>query len=172
MRVEDKMIINLNGNFNHNTVLKVIDILEKNNNLNIISDSELKKLINISIELIENNNRYVSSLKKKFFYESKPSKFRITKIDNIFVIESGNTILVSDKEKLENRFKHVNSLNIAALKKEYLDTIANSVKKKNKTVGAGIFRIAKISHAKFDYSFEKINDNLVYFDLKTVVKIS
>jgi len=170
--IDERIIIDLKGNFNHNTVLKVINILEKNNNLDIISDSEIKKLLNISIELIENNNKYIDSLNSEIIYKSEPSKFKIVKTKNEIIIESGNTILAEDESKLKEKYEYINTLDTKQVKKEYLNAIIDSVNKKDRDFGAGILRVARISNSKFEYSFKQINNKLVYFNVKLKVCIS
>lgn len=118
-----------------------------------------KKVYSVMVEMLENIYKHKGIENSDSFL----SKFELEKLNNEFIIESGNILEKSKSFSLKEKLDLVNSLDEIGLKELYKSTILNDQISEKGGAGLGIINMAKISNRKIDYKFEEISANLNYF---------
>jgi hypothetical protein len=166
-----KVIIDFEGVVSFHTISSILPKLKERLELMGEKVNTYKRLLTITIELLENSYRYINS---KFILESYqtdyPSYLRIMKQDNNYLVESGNTILREDVDALTAKLDLVNSLDESGLRELYKQTISNGQFSAVGGAGLGFIEISKASGEKLAFNFDKIEQDIYYYKLKLDVK--
>lgn len=125
-----------------------------------------KKVYSVMVEMLENIYKHKGNLVSDSFL----SKFELEKLNDEFVIESGNIVETSKSITLKEKLDLINSLDDIGLKELYKSTILNDQISEKGGAGLGIINIAKISNRKIDYKFEEISSDLTYFTVNVKLK--
>lgn len=131
-----------------------------------------KKLLTLTIEILENIYRYRDSINKiKSLTHLYIPRFTLYFHKDEFTITACNPVITEDYFPLQQKIDFINSLDKAHFEKFYRQIIDNGQFTKQGGASLGLYEIAKASSSKLEYSFEKINDEFVYFTLQTKVLI-
>ena len=157
------------GFFNYSILNKLLSdfiiYVESNN----IDNYLFKKVQIVMVEILENNYQYTQSLMKKNNIESIKPEFSITKTQLGFRIVASNPIYLKDAEELKSTINKINSLDIGKLKDLYKKKLKAGMHSNKVTAGIGLIRIAKVAKNKIDYSFQKIDNNSLYYTLEILI---
>jgi Tfp pilus assembly protein PilZ len=166
-----KVVLEFTGLVSFNTISCLLPKLKENVDALGEKVNTYKRLLTISIEILENCYRYIENkLDLKDYQENYPSYIKIHKKGNDFVVESGNTILKEDVLIITNKLEKVNSLDESGLRELYKKTIANGQFSEVGGAGLGFIEIAKASGGKIDYSFECLQQDVYFYKIKLDVK--
>jgi predicted DNA-binding transcriptional regulator len=95
-----------------------------------------------------------------------PAKFYLKKVDNLFVMYSGNIILNKCIESLKTKIEVLQSLKAVNLNHLYKKKLLTAEISDKGGAGLGLIIIARLSGKKIKFDFEKINDKFSYFALQ------
>lgn len=162
--MEDNSVrLSYSGDFSPD-LITVLLLMAKSN---IGGRSIMKKVYNIMIESLENITKH--ALKNEG--DKYPATFVLGKDDTFYYLATGNKILNREIEALKFKLNKANSLEKKGLREWYNEILTNE-KKFNLRNGAGlgIIDMAIKSGNKFEFYFEKIDDDNSFFTLKIKVK--
>lgn len=130
-----------------------------------------KRLLTISIEVLENCYRYLENRKElKTYQEQYPSFIRIEKQPSIYKIEAGNIIYQTETKTISEKLDLVNSLDEEGLRELYKKTISDGKFSDVGGAGLGFVEIAKACRSQILYSFDQIGQDIFYYTIKLDVK--
>lgn len=152
------------GDFSHNSIVQVLDILEKNLPDLFKNSPSKKEIYHVLVEMLQNISKYALEKDGK-----KDGIFLIRQKGKNFVISAGNFIDKKHIESLESQIKLLNSLDKNEQKERFLKALKeeNSVKE----VGACIelINIARRSKEPIQYQFKQTNHKQIFFTISVTV---
>jgi hypothetical protein len=151
-----------------NTILEDIEI--KLDALN--EEGKLrKKLYNVLVEALQNLYHHVEDLPDGI-YEKVNNKFGIiyiSKIENGYIVTSGNFISSNRIKMLKDKLDKINSLSQDELKDMYKFILNHQKLTAKGGGGLGLVDIARKTGNKFEYSFQIVNNDYYFFNLDIIV---
>lgn len=130
-----------------------------------------KRLLTITIEILENCYRYIDNQILLASYQDQyPSFIKIRKEKDNFRVVAGNTVLKDDMDIIISKLTAVNSLDDSGLRDLYKKTIANGQFSAVGGAGLGFIEIAKACGDKISYNFEKIDNEIYYYTIILDIK--
>jgi len=162
---DEEVLFHHKGEVTKEKLLVVISELET-----ILEELQLTKLLTkrivyIAIECLQNLQLHGYAENGKYIV---PPEFKLTKNKTCINIVIGNTIGSKDALNLEDKLNKINSLDNEELK--YLFSVVmkhSGVRISSKSgAGLGLIDMRKKSTQKLGYSFQKINDQHQYLNLK------
>jgi len=123
-----------------------------------------KRILTLMLETLENITKYMDAHPEQSYLDEQfMNTFVLSKFENEFHIAVGNVISAADSEVVQRKIERVNKLTNDELRKLYFEVISNGQFSQEGGAGLGFIEMAKTSNNKIEYSFEKINDNFVYY---------
>ena len=138
---------------------------QKNN----IDSYIFKKIQIVMVEMIENNYRYIQSIEKEYYLKDFKSEFEIVRTNLGYKLISSNPIIINDTYDLKTHIDKINNSSFSQLKTLYKEILKEGMYSKKISAGTGLIRIAKVTKNKIKYSFQKIDNKLLYFTIETLV---
>lgn len=147
------------GSINQNLIRDIVENLENKMTVHKVSIELLTKITTVLIELSQNILKY-SKLKHGLIHVGVD--------DSTYFLHTRNVISESDKTNVETKLKHICTLDLEAIKKEYLALREDIKYAHSKDVDISFYEIAQRS-SSIEFNFSKTKLNEYYFDF--VVKI-
>jgi hypothetical protein len=161
--LEDSGIVFLTygGFFTQSLIAGMTEVLEKE-----VEDANLSMKISndifvVFIELSQNVMNYSKKFKSDEDFDPKGLIY-VGKKDGNYFVESKNIISIKDKEKIEARLKHIETLSKDEIKKFYKETRRSGKNTHAKGGGLGFLEIAK-KVSSFKFEFNDIGEEKLYF---------
>jgi hypothetical protein len=165
-----KELIFHQGDFSFDTIGLLLNKLKEEADMKNFAISHYKRLLIITIEMLENVIKYND---KYSDYQAKEKDhlpfFSIEMTDEQFVISAGNPILNSDISPLKDKIEVINSLDKEQLRELFRQTLVNGEFSKKGGAGLGLMEIAKTADSKITYSFTDINDKYSFYWLRVIL---
>lgn len=167
----NKILISFSGRFSQGIIEELGDALKRHLEAEETAKNDIFSVFSVFIEQTQNIKNYASKTHSNQHYDKIASSGIVTigKIDNGYFVWSGNTILNDDIEPLENKLKLVNGLNRDELKKLYREQLKKVQPEGAISAGVGIIDIARKSGKPLVYSFNRLDDELSFFELRVLV---
>ncbi len=149
MMMQNDMLILHKGDFSENSVLPVIQMIEKNLQKNFDPQAGKQRLFNISVELLQNISMH--AYKNNGVNEAM---FVLGKTNGSFYISTSNFIDNKQVEKLTQQINHLNQLSKDELNELYRQKLLHVIDQKGTGAGIGliyIFRKCKSIHYSFTH---------------------
>ena len=168
---QDTLIINYEGTF---TVEIVDDLLYQLKEM--LGDSNLdivvrKRMYSLSVECLDNILKHSDIHEGEInIIEKYPAKFAIDKSEKGYNIYTGNVILNENKEKVEGKLTHLNSLQTGEVNQLYKESLSNAEISEKGGAGLGLIVMVKTTGEKIKFKFDKINDKFSYFVMQLSLK--
>ena len=125
---------------------------------------ELKRrLFSILVETLENVAKYCPSKEEEEIYGMPMAMIKLC--DKQYTVITGNLIHNNEIADFKKKLDDVNNCDREKLENMYLNSLAHQTAKNERTGNMGLIDIARKSSNKFEYEFEKINDDYSYFTL-------
>lgn len=168
---QSSIIIDFEGVVSFHTISNILPKLKDSLEAMGEKVNTYKRLLTITIELLENCYRYIDSkFILKAYQSDYPSYLKIKKQENNYLVETGNTMLSEDVDALTAKLDLVNSLDETGLRELYKQTISNGQFSAVGGAGLGFIEISKASGEKLKFSFDKIEKDIFFYKLKLDVK--
>jgi len=125
-----------------------------------------KKLITLVIEVLENVMKYSDNFTEftRMHPEFQP-EFKLLRNGESYLVESVNPVKESDINLIRKKIDKVNSLDVAALKEYYRETIRNGRFTDKGGAGLGFIEIAKTASKPLSYHFDRISEQYYNFTM-------
>lgn len=171
--LNQNLILVYEGEFTQEITKSVLAMAERNMDSFGEEGAVKRKVFNIMVECLQNITKHAVSYDSDS-YGKNSAIFMIGKQKDEYVITSGNSILSEDVESMIKRLENINSLNKDQLKELYKEIIKRPGEgpaglSPKGGAGLGFVDMARKSGNKLGFSFEKINDKLSFFSLKTTI---
>jgi hypothetical protein len=166
-----QILIEFKGKITFNEISKLIN--ELSNKMKELKETVniYKRLLTILVESLENVIKYTDRIDNKDeIIQQNPAFFRLTKIDNRYIIKVTNPVKNYDTVLLKNRLEKLNKFNYRELKQIYHEIISNGQFSDQGGAGLGFIEMMKATGEKIGFSFEKINKEFSYFSLELILK--
>ncbi|HEX3006101.1 MAG TPA: SiaB family protein kinase [Bacteroidales bacterium] len=165
-----KVILEYRGIVSFNVISALLPKLKENIDALGEKVNTYKRLLTITIEVLENCYRYIDNqVLLKDFQQNYPSFIKVYKQGPDYCVESGNTILQPDVDIISKKLDAVNSLDEQGLRDFYKKTIANGQFSEVGGAGLGFIEIAKACSGKISYHFDKVEKDVYFYTLKLIV---
>jgi hypothetical protein len=129
-----------------------------------------KRVFTILVEIIQNIYHHFADVEVDNLHEDDSIAFVLSKIDDTYIIITGNYVANADVPALKNRIDEVNAMDAEQLKEKYRETLNTGEISAKGGAGLGIIDIARRSGSKLEYSFRQHSPKYSFFNL--IVKIS
>ncbi len=162
---EHQILIDYKGVFSYDVISQLLLTLKEEMERLGEKVVTYKRILVIMIEVLENAGRYLDSHPEVKFDSQFLPTFRLTKNKNVFYIFSGNLVKNEDQMGIQQKIEHLNHASHDDLKKLYRQIISDGKFSNEGGAGLGFIEIAKTSNHKIHYSFEKVNELYVYYNI-------
>lgn len=159
------------GPVDKEVLLKTLPALEDVLESIAVNRQKRRKIVNIAIETLQNLQLHSYQADGKEY--RLPPLFIVAKNDENITITIGNLVAVDEKAVLEDKLRKINSLNDEEIKFLYGVIMKQTVVKFSTKGGAGLGLIdmKKKSGNDLDFSFQDVDDEVCYFNLKISVPL-
>ncbi|MGE0567836.1 MAG: DUF6272 family protein [Bacteroidia bacterium] len=154
------LLVFIKGNFKDLETHVIIDMVETNEK-NTESKSQLRKLMFLSVEAIQNIQRY------SYHHFKHLDSTLIMNDGNYYYIITTNVIPTAKIEELESRMLKIKDKDKEELNELYISKIT-SEEKTEKGAGLGLIEMARKSE-QINYSFDRLDDDYSEFTLSLAI---
>lgn len=170
----DHIILSFKGQITKDLLDSVYQIMESRLDAIDEDPKKKKKVYNILVESLQNIYHHMDELQK----DSEPEEankndamFMIVRGDDgIYYIHTGNYVLNTKKQILQDRMDKVNAMTPEELRAHYVDRLSTTELSEKGGAGLGIIDIARKSGNKLAYSFNTVSEKYSFFSL--IVRIN
>ena len=166
MERETKELFCYNGQFTFESIGDLLNRIKDEVELSELPIAIYKRVLTVTIELLENIIRYTPSLKEESFPDEYSSYFKMERNSESICIYAGNPIKNKDVEPLEAILNTLNEISKEELKTRYRETLTNGQFTHQGGAGLGLMDILKVSDGKLHFSFENCTANYKFYHLR------
>jgi hypothetical protein len=162
------------GNISSELISNVLEVVEARMDEYNESSKIRKKVYNVLVESLQNLYHHIETLPAAM-QEEFDSKFGIlvvSRIDKRYRISTGNFISPEKVDVLRNKIDKVNSMGKEELKDMYKFILNHQRLSEKGGGGLGLVDIARKTGNDMEYTFEKYNDDYVFFNLDVYIDIA
>ena len=170
--VNNKFVLSHIGEINYDNIGLMLAKLRKKMDQHGFKLGTYKKVLAVLVECLENIYKYLDSVTiDKSVIDKRLPYFKLEFIDDYFLLEAGNPVRKKDASKLENKLNEINGLDESGLKKLYKRIITDGKFTEKGGAGLGFIEMIKTTGEKINFSFEKINSDILYFNINIKIPI-
>lgn len=164
--IENDLIFNVTGLFNHDKVVYIISLLESNISKQVIVK---RSVFGILIEILQNivTHGYENELKN---IRGKHGIVLISDNNEHISLMSGNFVNKDKIETIDKTFGNVNNKTFKELAKLHFKTLFQYKNKTGNLSSLGLIDMRIKSKSKIDYSFAEYNDKCDFFTVKVDIQ--
>jgi hypothetical protein len=162
------LILVYEGEFTQEITKSVLSMAERNMDSMGEESSIKRKVFNVMVECLQNIVKHGEDF-NPLNEKKQTAIFMIGKLDDEYVITSGNPVKNDVVGILTEKLDQINSLDKEGLKALYKDIIKSTEISEKGGAGLGFVDMARKSGQKLEYDFTKINDEHSFFSLKTTI---
>ncbi len=151
------------GPMNFATADSLLITLKQSKEFKNLNKTTSKRVYGVVVECLENICKH-SDLKLSH-NGTIQSHLSLSKKNDKIIVSAGNPMNVYEKENIDSRLNHINSLDIASLKKFYRHKIESEFNEDEKCAGLGFIQLALTSGNKINYSFNNLTNGYLYFEI-------
>ncbi len=162
------LILVYEGEFTQEITKSVLSMAERNMDSMGEESSIKRKVFNVMVECLQNIVKHgedYNPLNEK----KQTAIFMIGKLDDEYVITSGNPVKNDVVGILTEKLDQINGLDKEGLKALYKDIIKGTEISEKGGAGLGFVDMARKSGQKLEYDFTEINNEHSFFSLKTTI---
>ncbi|MCF6242298.1 MAG: SiaB family protein kinase [Bacteroidales bacterium] len=155
------------GAFTQNLTRKILSLAESNLQRFVDKSSLQNRIYFIMVEGLQNVTRHQEPTN-----DSKSEHagiFAIQKVENRYIITTGNTIVNTKVDSLKQRLEKVNNLDREELKKLHREILSTGELSDKGGAGLGLIEMARRSGNRLTFDFEYIDLYWSYFYLQTEI---
>lgn len=165
----NNVIISYVGMFNFNISNNLLTMFKKHVAHFGIKLIYKKKLYNVMVEALDNVCKHNIHQSTDGANQIFPGIFLLEKIDNDFIITTGNLILNNKVEALRKKLDFTNSLDKDELKEKYKEMIINGSISEIGGAGIGFLDMSIKAGSKLEFDFKKLDEHLTFFTFKVKI---
>lgn len=166
------IVLKYKGNIDSDVINHVLDTVE-GKMVEVNEQSKLrKKVYNVLVESLQNLYHHVDPVPEDFEDQSSEryGLLIVKKIDDDYMIITGNFVNTEHIEKLEEKIKRINRSSHEEIKELYKFILNHQKISQKGGGGLGLVDIARKTGTKLDYSFKAYNDKHSFFFINILVK--
>lgn len=162
------LILVYEGEFTQEITKSVLSMAERNMDSMGEESSIKRKVFNVMVECLQNIVKHGEDY-NPMNEKKQTAIFMIGKLDDEYVITSGNPVKNDIVKILSEKLDQINGLDKEGLKALYKDIIKGTEISEKGGAGLGFVDMARKSGQKLEYDFTEINDEHSFFSLKTTI---
>jgi hypothetical protein len=165
------VILFYKGNIDSDVINHVLDTVE-DKMVEVNEQSKLrKKVYNVLVESLQNLYHHVDRVPEDFEDQSSEryGLLVVKKVNNGYLITTGNFVRAENIEKLEEKIKRINRSSHEEIKELYKFILNHQRISAKGGGGLGLVDIARKTGNKLDYLFKEFNNNYSFFYLNILV---
>jgi len=162
--IDDEILLVHKGDFSHESILSILNIIQKNLREEIKKSGAFRKIYHILVELIQNIGRHC--------YKEEGIKegiFLLGKTGSNFIINTGNYIENDKVKGLKEKLDSLAKLDEAELKAIYRKTLVEGRLSDKGGAGIGMIDIFKTSQAPLQYAFTPFDEKKTFYAVSVTV---
>lgn len=160
---KDKQFLFYRGEMEHDIMLPMIHIVEKNVSLNDEKFITRTRLYHAAVEIMQNISHHSSLIAEKH-----TGSISVGQSEGSYTIMSSNPIDTISREYLNKLLSKFKGMDKEELNQQYRKKLKSKSKGGSFTAGLGFIDLARICKA-WDFSFTKQKDDLYYFNYTIVI---
>ncbi len=160
---QDLMLV-YEGEINQDIANTVLAMTKKNMESENEENTVKKKVFNIMVECLQNIAKH--SDENAFNDSTSSAIFMLGRVDNEYVITTGNPMQAKEIENLKEKLDKVNSLDKDGLKALYKEIRLNGSLSEKGGAGLGFVDIARKSGKELIYDFQVEENDLAFFSFQ------
>lgn len=166
---EHSIILVYEGEFTQEITKSVLAMAERNMDSMGEESSIKRKVFNVMVECLQNIVKH-SDEQDAVKRDTNTAIFMLGKLEDAYIIASGNPIKNDAVDPLKNKLEQINGLDKEGLKSLYKDIIKSGSGLTEKGgAGLGFVDMARKSGHPLEFTFEKQDDDTSFFCLKSLV---
>lgn len=158
---ERKVIMFYKGELSKEIIVSLINMLQNNFISDKKSSSKEKRLMVSLIEVLQNISKH-----GKVIGDVKEGMFCISRINDDYIIESGNYVEAARREELIRTLDEIRALSMTDIDRLYKERLLDNVITKDGNCGLGLLEVAKNSGNNFKYAFTQTPDQEWFYSIK------
>lgn len=162
------LILVYEGEFTQEITKSVLSMAERNMDSMGEESSIKRKVFNVMVECLQNIVKHGEDY-NPMNEKKQTAIFMIGKLDDEYVITSGNPVKNDIVGLLTEKLNQINSLDKEGLKALYKEIIKGTEISEKGGAGLGFVDMARKSGQKLEFDFTEINDEHSFFSLKTTI---
>lgn len=151
---QNQILVVHKGIFSQEAIKPVLRMVENNLQNNILKTQKIA--YHMMVEILQNISQH--SYGKNGI---KEGILMLGKEKGTYIINAGNYILKKDKPQLKKHLDHLNSMTKKELNEKYIKILAEGID--DKEAGLGLIDIAREVNERIEYSFHKVDNNILFF---------
>ncbi len=152
------------GNFSHEAIKPMLNMVENNLVSHIEMMTEQKILFHLLVELLQNISNHSFETEKG----KNEGIFYMGQNEDGYFITAGNYIAKDKIPTLRQSIDEVNSLSKEELQKLYKHKLRNSQNSQSKGAGVGLIDLARFSKSKLEYKLFDIDKSKSFFSITVI----
>ncbi|MBI9069654.1 MAG: hypothetical protein JEZ09_20325 [Salinivirgaceae bacterium] len=162
--IKNNILMVQKGDFSQESILPVLNIIERSIIKKNTNTMAMRHLYRVMVELLQNISRHAFT-ENQF----KEGIFSLSKINDRFVVSTGNYILNSHIEFLDNHLNKINSLDNDQLENWYSELLMEGLETENDDTGLGLIDLSQILKNKIEFAFETIDEVKTFFTINVTI---
>ena len=159
------------GKFSQGLIEELGEAVKKHLEGHEISKNNIFAVFSIFIEQTQNIKNYMATKQdsEQYNYLASSSIVCIGKDMDEYFVWSGNLVENKDIGPLENKLKLVSTSNKDELKRLYKEQLKKEYDPEKSGAGIGLIDISRKASKPIEYSFEEIDENYSYYEIKVII---
>lgn len=162
------LILVYEGEFTQEITKSVLSMAERNMDSMGEESTIKRKVFNVMVECLQNIVKHGEDY-NPMNEKKQTAIFMIGKLDDEYVITSGNPVKNDIVGLLTEKLNQINGLDKEGLKALYKEIIKGTEISEKGGAGLGFVDMARKSGQKLEFDFTEINDEHSFFSLKTTI---
>lgn len=163
---DNKLMMQFKGEVTSEIIEMFLSSTEQKLEEQQIKTSVRKRIFNIMVECLQNLYHHTDrNLNLPEGGNSKNAMIQLYMNPDTYTIESGNYIRNENIEQLKTRIDRINAMSKEELRDFYREKMSEEKELESKGADLGMIDIARKSGDKIHYTFEKINDEISFFNM-------
>jgi len=170
--VENGFTLVYDGIITHQ-ITKAFTAMAENNMIKEAEDMRVKKRVfHVMVECLQNLTKHSEEIQNSTQINNATGVFIVGKQEEAYYIITGNHIPKNKIPALRQLIEEINTLDKDGLKEMFKRVMKEGALSEKGGAGLGLIDIARKTGGKLEYHFEKIDEEVFFFVLKTKVERS
>jgi hypothetical protein len=165
VEIDNKELFYFKGQFTFESIGELLNQIKDEVELSELPITIYKRVLTVTIELLENIIRYNPKINFPEFKYACGSYFKMVRNADMITVYAGNPIKNEDVETLKKFLDMLNALSKDELRNLYRETLTNGQFTHQGGAGLGLMDILKASNGMLHYSFEDCNESYKFYHL-------
>jgi hypothetical protein len=168
---EENVILSFKGIITADLLTSVLHLMEAKMETMEESPRTRKRVFSVLVECLQNIYHHLDDNPTQADFEAhnRSAVVLISKVNNQFLIRTGNCINIPKIMELKERLDTINAMDQDGLREMYQTSLSEAAMSPKATAGLGMIDIARKSGNKLDYEFLEIDSKMGFFCLNILI---